>query len=155
MHGARDMFGNVAHLPNQEPVIQGYFALDMAYHGAYTQRLDSLNYNPFIVPDSIASFYIAVAVSDDSTPISQLQHNKLKISTHQDDFTGAWEFPGTFISAGTTQVYLMTINTAQLPQNDTLFMRYYVNDGQHPNDTEFPRNDEPFYYKYYWSFIRQ
>ena len=83
------------------------------------------------------------------------QHNKLKVSIHEDDFSNAWEFSGFYVSSGTTQVWLMTVNTAQMPQNDTLFMRYYVNDGSHPNDTEFPRNDQIFYYKYYWSFIRQ
>lgn len=165
LHGARDMFGNVARLPNNEPVVQGYvafdtisfmppFALPSIYYS--NNRLDSVYYNPFIVPLSKSVFYMAFAVSDDSTPLSQLQYNKLKISTDADNFNTASVYNATYYNAGNgNQGWLVTIPTASLPQNDTLFMRYFVNDGNHPQNTQFPRTELPFAYKSYYSFIRQ
>jgi len=35
------------------------------------------------------------------------------------------------------------------------YMRYYTNDGQHANNTEFPNNTSVDAYKTYWSFIIQ
>ena len=48
---------------------------------------------------------------------------------------------------------MCTLNTAQLPKNDTLFFRYYVNDNDHANDTEFPTDGLIMPYKTLWSFI--
>ena len=155
-YGARDMFGLVARLPNNEPLIQGYIGLSTDYQTQYsTNRLDSIYYNPFIVPIGVSQFYIAVVVSDDSTAISQLQYNKLKISQNADDFSSAITLPATYLSAGNNQVWVATVNASSLPANDTLYMRYYVNDGQHPQNTEFPRDEQIYAYKTYWSFIRQ
>ncbi len=156
MHGARDMFGHVPQYPNSEPVIQGYLAASTNYQVNYgNNRLDSIYYNPFVLADSIASFYIAVLVNDDSTAMNLLQYNKLKISTDSDNFSGATVLPATFFSLGGQQGWLVAVNAASLPLNDTLFMRYYVNDGDHVNNTEFPPNELPYAYKTYWSFIRK
>jgi hypothetical protein len=156
MHGARDMYGNVASKPNLAPVIQGYFALSTDYQTTYsTNRLDSIGYNPFIVPSAVSSFYIAFVVSDDSTPVNQLQVNQLKISTKPDDYSSAVVVPATYLAAGSNQVWVATVNASALPANDTLYMRYYVNDGAHPQNTEFPKTESLFPYKLYYSFIRQ
>ncbi|MDB5282069.1 MAG: hypothetical protein JWO06_1144, partial [Bacteroidota bacterium] len=126
------------------------------YQTTYSNtRLDSLGYNPFVLPLSVSSFYIAVFVTDDSTPISGLQNNRLKISTNADDFSNATVLPGAYLSSGGNAVWVFTVNAASLVANDTLYMRYDVNDGSHPQNTEFPRNDLPYPYKTYWSFIRQ
>jgi hypothetical protein len=96
-----------------------------------------------------------VLVTDDSTPINQLQVNQLKISTNADDFSSATIIPATYLAAGGQQYWVATVNTSSLVANDTLYMRYDVNDGGHTANTEFPRNDLPYPYKTYWSFIRQ
>ena len=164
MHGARDMFGNSPPYPNNEPTIQYYvafdtislippFALPSVYYSS--NRLDSIYYNPFIVPVGKSVFYALVKVADDSTAEGQMQYNKLKISTNADNFTSAQQYTGTYVSAGGQSGWIITIPTASLPANDTLFMRYYVNDGDHSLNTEFPRTELPFAYKTYWSFIRQ
>ena len=154
MNGARDMFGNVASLPNAEPTISGFAALSSDYQITYSNnRLDSVPYNPFIVPLSATSFFIGIAVTDDSTDKNQMQFNKLKISTNADDFSSASVYQATYLSA--FAAWVVSIPAGTLPQSDTLFMRYYVNDGSHVNNTEFPRNDIMFPYKTYWSFIRQ
>lgn len=153
--GARDMFGNVAAQPNNEPVVGYYAAVSSDFQTTYSgNRLDSIYYNPFILPLNVGSFYIGVVVEDDITPMSQLQYNKLKISTHADDFSGAAEFTGIYTNAGGFEGYLVNVSTASLPANDTLFMRYYVTDGR-PQITEFPRNESIMPYKTFYSFIRQ
>ncbi|MBL0310373.1 MAG: hypothetical protein IPP77_12070 [Bacteroidetes bacterium] len=159
MHGARDMFGKVAKLPNAEPVIEGYAAANTSLTKYYSvevkDRLDSVYYNPFIIPDSVASFYVAFQLSDDSTPVSQLKKNTLKISTDADNFSSGWSYTATYFTLGLQSAWLVTVPASSLPMNDTLFMRYYVNDGSRPNDTEYPRNETLFPYKSYWSFIRK
>ena len=164
MHGARDMFGQVARLPNSEPTIQYYTAFDtisLTFPFALptrlydTSRLDGLYYNPFVVPVNKGVFYMAVKIVDDSTAEGSLQMNKLKISTEADNFSSAWQYTGTYVNFSGFSVWLLTIPTNNLPANDTLYMRYYVNDGAHANNTEFPRTELLFPYKTFWSFVRQ
>lgn len=165
LHGARDMFGNVVQMPNAEPVIQGYIAFDtislippFALPSVYysNNRLDGIYYNPFIVPVNKSVFYIVVKVGDDSTAEGQMQYNKLKISTNADNFSSATTYTATYVNVGGgNSGWLLTIPTASLPVDDTLYMRYYVNDGKHAQNTEFPRNDLPYAYKTFYSFIRQ
>ncbi|MFN8321560.1 MAG: hypothetical protein U0T74_02770 [Chitinophagales bacterium] len=164
MYGAKDMFGNSPAYPNSEPTIQYYSAFDtlslippFAFPSVFyaNNRLDSIFYNPFIVPVSKTVFYALIKVADDSTAEGQMQLNKLKISTHADNFTAAQQFTATYLNVGGQSGWVVTIPTASLPANDTLFMRYYVNDGDHAANTEFPRSELPFAYKTYWSFIRQ
>lgn len=159
LHGAKDMFGNVSRLPNAEPVIGGYVAVNTSLTKYYSvdvkDRLDSVIFNPFVIPDSVASFYVGIQVADDSTPLNQLQYNRLKISTHADDFSTGWTYTANYFSFGNQRGWLVTVPAASLPMNDTLFMRYYVNDGSRPNNTEYPRNETLFPFKSYWSFIRK
>lgn len=164
MHGARDMFGNVTRLPNKEPLVAGYISFDtisLIPPFAFPQkrydtiRVDDQDYNSFLVPINKSVFYMAIPVTDDSTADGAMQVNKLKISTHADDFSGAWQYTATYLNAYGFSLWLVTIPTSNLPASDTLFMRYYVNDGDHPFNTEFPRTELPLVYKTYWSFIRQ
>ncbi|MFN8285297.1 MAG: hypothetical protein U0V74_01015 [Chitinophagales bacterium] len=156
MHGARDMFGNVPEFPNAEPTIVGYLAASTDLQTFYSNtRLDSVPYNPFVLPVSVSSFYVGFQVQDDSTALNMLQFNKLKISTNADDFSSATVVPAVFFNLGGQQAWIATVNPTSMPVGDTLFMRYYVNDGDHPSNTEFPRTESPFPYKSYWSFIRQ
>jgi hypothetical protein len=152
LHGARDMYGNVAKLPNTEPFLQYYYALNKAFQ-AYSDRLDSVPYNPLLIPVNVDTFYMAVPPQDDSTPMASLIHNKLKISLDPDNFTGATELTPFYVPQGPAWVVL--VKPGMFPANDTLFMRYYVNDGSHVQDTEFPRNEQIFPYKLFWSFIRK
>jgi hypothetical protein len=153
--GAKDMFGHVPAYPNTEPKILYYYATNAnfkANYGDANNRIDSIFYNPFFVPkDSVLN--LAFFVSDDSTAVSNMQVNTLKISTKADDFSAALSFPATYIYVNpTTQFHLVTINTGTLPNSDTLFMRYFVNDGDHASNTQFPTDNLVFPYKTYWSF---
>lgn len=154
--GAKDMFGNVPKYPNTEPKILYYYATNSNYtlnYGADTNRMDSVFYNPFYVPNN-TTLNLAFFVSDDSTSVSAMQLNQLKISTKPDDFSSALSYTATYVYINpSTQFHLVTINTATLPNSDTLFFRYFVNDGDHTNNTQFPTDNLVFQYKTYYSFF--
>lgn len=156
MHGAKDMFGNVPTYPNTEPKILYYYATDPTFklnYGADTNRMDSVFYNPFLMPNNV-TLKLAFFVSDDSTAVSNMKVNTVKISTKANDFSSAISYPATYVYVNaSTQFHLATINTGMLPNSDTLFMRYFVNDGDHPTDTQFPTNNLVLPYKTYWSFF--
>jgi hypothetical protein len=52
-------------------------------------------------------------------------------------------------------VWLVSVPTANLTHGTQYYMRYFVNDGTHAENTEFPKNNSIEYYKTYWSFIYQ
>ena len=156
MHGAKDMFGNIARRPNEPPVVQGFFAISNNYQVAYSNtRLDSIYYYPFLLADSVPSFYAVFQVTDDSTPVRNLQVNTLKLSKKSYDFSNAVSIQATYLAANGSEYWLASVPTAQFTPGDTVFMRYYVNDGQHPANTEFPNSTLPYPYLTYYSFIRQ
>lgn len=156
MGGAKDMFGNVPSYPNTAPKILYYYATDPTYtlnYAADTNRMDSIFYNPFYVPNN-TTLNLVFLVSDDSTTVPNMQVNTLKISTDPDDFSSALSYTATYVYINPTlEFHLATINTATLPNSDTLFMRYFINDGDHPQNTQFPTDNLVLPYKTYWSFF--
>lgn len=152
--GARDMFGNLPAMPNSEPSIQGFVAFDQGFTQQIDQtenRLDSLPYNPFKVAANTA-FNVVVVVEDDLTPVNQLQVNQLRLSLDKDDFTGAAVSQATFISFPGFAFWVAAVNSSAYSSGDTVYMRYYVNDGSQSQDTEFPRTDLLDPYKTYAAF---
>ena len=158
MNGAKDLFGNTPAYPNTEPKILYYYATDAAYkinYGDANNRIDSIYYNPFYVPNN-STLNLVFFVEDDSTSVANMKVNKLKISTSPDNFSSALSYTAQYVNLPppqNKQFYLVTLNTATLPNSDTLFMRYFVNDGNHPNDTQFPTDNLVIQYKTYWSFF--
>ena len=157
MHGARDIFGNTMAQPDAEPVVSPlYVAISTNFQTVYSAtRLDSVVYNPFVVPLSVTSFLVGIKASDDLTSMFNLKYNQLKISAKEDDFSNATSYTAAYTTFGTDSYLVATVLPSLLPANDTLFMRYYVNDGRHTNNTEYPRTETEFYYKRFWSFIRK
>ena len=158
LSGAPDMFGNIAQFPNKNPEISVfYLATDPSYsinYGEESNRVDNIIYNPFFAPSN-AEMNLLFWVSDDSTSTSNLQVNQLKISTNMDDFSSAEVYNATYFSFGGDEFFIVPINTSNLPSNTTLYMRYYVNDGSHPDNTNFPTDEAYDAYKTFWSFIIQ
>src|ERR1051325_588501 len=79
MGGAKDMFGNVPTYPNTSPKIEYYYATDSAYqinYGVTNNRMDSIYYNPFYVPNN-KTLKLLFVVSDDSTTVANMQVNNL------------------------------------------------------------------------------
>jgi len=155
-HGAKDMFGNVAKRPNEPPVVEAYGAVSPNYAIVYSNnRLDSVSYNPFLVPDTATSMIVAFLVTDDSTPVANLQVNQLKLSLKSGDFSQATVIQATYLNASGTQYWIASVPLSSYPAGDTVFMRYDVNDGQHPANTEYPNTTLPYAYLTYYSFMRQ
>jgi hypothetical protein len=153
-NGARDMFGNLPVLPNGEPRVLGF----LAYNSNFTQqldvvnnRLDSVAYMPFKVADN-TQFNVVILVEDDSTAVNNLQVNRLKLSLQENGFSGASGVNASFLSLGGFNIWVAPVNTTPYTPGDTVFMRYYVNDGDHAFNTEFPRDDHPSPYKTYAAF---
>jgi hypothetical protein len=159
LNGAKDMNGNTPSRPDQEPVLSFYAAASSDFTvelSAQNNRVDSIIYNPFLVPANTTSFYLAPSVVDDITPLSQIQYNKLYLSTSIDDFSNALQFTAAFINIpNQNPVWLVSVPTTNLTHGTHYYMRYYVNDGTHAENTEFPKNNSLEYYKSYWSFIYQ
>jgi hypothetical protein len=154
--GAKDINGNVNNLPNLKPTVDGYVALESATSKRLdTTRVGGLAYNPFIAPkNSLINIYFVL--SDDSTLVKDLVVNKLKLSTKENDFTGALSYTGSYIEVPPSyKLWRVDVNTTALTPGITYYMRYYVNDGDHTADTEFPTDQSMFYYKSVYAFVVQ
>jgi len=153
-NGALDMFGNAGSLPNGEPQILGYLATDQAFIQRYDElenRIDSLLTNPFKIPQN-TNFNVIFLVEDDSTAVEDMQVNQLKLSMDINDFSSASTVNAFFVSAGGFNVWVAPVNSANYGAGDTVYMRYYCNDGDQSFNTEFPREDLPDAYKTYSAF---
>lgn len=157
--GAKGITGTVPSYPNLEPTIESFFAVvDAAtFQINYTDannRIDSVPYNSFLLPDS-TNVVFAFLVKDDSTAYQQLQVNQMRLSFDKDDFTNSIPFTAVYTyipPPDENHFFAITINTSALPHNQVVYMRYFVNDGDHTNNTYFPTDNLPDPYKTYWSF---
>ncbi len=152
--GARDLNGNIPVAPNLPPVITAIFSVDQnpPYARADSNRLDGIPYNPFIVHPG-QNFYVIFVAEDDSTAVPDFTGAKLKLSYDKDDFSNSTSVNAIYNSI--IQLWLVPISANNYTPNDTVFFRYYVNDGDHIQPTEYPRDDYSFFYKYFCSFIVQ
>lgn len=157
--GAPDMMGQVAGLPNLKPKITYYIAANSDYTIEYSRknnRIDSVNYNPFIVGSNTV-INMVLLVSDDNTPLNQLLYNKLRTSYSPDDFSpsaaGYSEVQATFINlGGNNQYWIATLNTANFTSGNIVYMRYYTEDNAAGPLVEMPTSSMILPYKTYWSF---
>jgi hypothetical protein len=156
MKGAKDMFGNPPQFPNTRPKVINYLAFKSDFTVAYSldtaYREQGLIYMPFRMPNN-TDVTIAFQVTDDSTAVSALQINQMKLSTDPDNFSNPIAVKSCYyFSAPQGEFWATTFNTNTLPNNQVLYMRYYVRDNHPQNITEFPHGDLPMYYKTYASF---
>lgn len=154
MNGALDMFGNRPVRPNNAPRVLGYVAFNQSFTAQIdgsTNRLDSLPYMPFIVAPN-TQFNVVMLVEDDSTAVNFLTVNQLKLSSDKNNFAGANTVNAYFLGSG-FNVWVCPVNSNAYPVGDTVYMRYYVNDGDQPQPTEFPRTDSDDPYKTYAAFF--
>jgi hypothetical protein len=159
LDGAKDINGNTPSRPDMEPTFPLYGAANNTFNVEYSaasNREDSLITNPFRLPSGIPSFFFAAFIKDDHTPISEMKVNQLKLSKNMNDFSNAISVTAAFFNVpGEGPVWVASVPTAGFNSGETWYMRYYVNDGYHQQDTEFPKNSSQDYYKTYWSFIVQ
>ncbi len=160
--GAPDMMGQSQPLPNLKPRVDYYLAANSDYTIDFSRRnnrIDSVNYNPFIVNNNTA-INLVVFVSDDNTPLAQLQYNKLRTSYSPDDFSptaaGYTETAAAYLNLGANgQYWILTLNTADFTAGNIVYMRYYTQDNAAGPLVEMPTNSMILPYKTYWSFYIQ
>lgn len=157
-NGAKDIFGQLPSYPNREPNIGFYLAVNTDFLNPIiysNTRIDGIYYNPFIMPDN-TDFYIAIEVSDDSTATNALLYNKFKMSHEPDNFSpsapGYKEYTATYFQNGGNEYYLALINSGDFVTDSTVYFRYFVNDGDHQQNTFFPRDENIIQYKTFYSF---
>lgn len=158
-NGARDLNGNVMTKPDREPSIQFMIALASNLQTSLSgddNRVDGIGYNPFIIANGTAQFYIFVPVTDDNTPINQLQNPRLIFSPNMDDFSGGITVNGNYLNVPSEnlQGFLFNINPAVLQNNVQLYFRFYVKDPAVSSISEFPKNASNIIYKGFWSLIK-
>lgn len=146
MNGAKDENGNIPTAPNSLPVVQGYVAFDSVFNRLDTIRYQNISYNPFVVPQGL-TVYLYFLVVDDSTLTEDLINNKVKFSLNEFDFTNAVEVNASFINLFGFKLWTVAVNSSQWNIGNTVYFRYYCSDGDHPTDTEFPRDESYFYYR--------
>jgi len=151
LSGAKDMLGHVNLIPNAQPTIVSFTAYSSANTQLDTKTVSGVKGNPFIV-DTNMVFTIYVLIQDDSTLVSNLIHNQLKLSLVENDFSAAKSYPGTYIVKGTSKLWSYTINSSNFSVGDTVYFHCYTNDQSHSMDTEYPRAETSSYYKTLWSF---
>lgn len=159
LSGAPDMMGQVKTLPNLKPSIDYYLAANADYTVDYStknNRIDSVNYNPFMVSTGTV-INMVLFVSDDNTPLNQLLYNKLRTSYSTDDFStsapGYSETTATFVNlGGAGQYWIATLNSSNFAVGSVVYMRYYTEDNAAGPIVEMPSDDKILPYKTYWSF---
>ncbi|HQW24067.1 MAG TPA: hypothetical protein PLI47_12255 [Bacteroidia bacterium] len=156
--GCPDIDGALPVKPNLQPNISGYIALDSINTRLDTNRVNDEWYTPFIIEQGqTITFAFASTDSadgDDATDPANYVSKKVKLSIDKNDFSSAATFNGTIYYAA-YQVWLVTVPTSAWPAGTTVYFRFYVNDGDHTADAEFPRNASVDYYKTIYSFYVQ
>ena len=147
-NGALDAFGLPGTPPNDEPSIF-YLGLDTAYNQIDGNRLDNINYNPFIVPAD-STLILAWILDDDSTADVDMLVNETKFSLDKDDFSTATSINAVWFEFAS--LWATTVDVSTWTPGDTVYFRHYVNDGDHAFNTEFPRDESQDAYKTYFSF---
>ncbi|MFN8166635.1 MAG: hypothetical protein U0X76_10845 [Bacteroidia bacterium] len=156
--GCPDANGNLPVRPDLMPNIQmGYAAMDSMFLSVDTAR-GNFWANPFLIPQGI-SMYMAFSTSDSADGIyatdpANFTVKEIRFSTNKDDFSSAITIPCTQYLP-TYSAWLTTVPTSIWPTGTTVYFRFYVNDGHHSTNTEFPKNQSMDYYKTYYAFTLQ
>jgi hypothetical protein len=147
MGGAKDQFGNVPSAPDAQPVFLGFQVYDTGVRIDSSNRINGQLSPIRFDPGKLITFFFIM--TDDNTLPSQMKNVKIKMSTLPDDFSSAIEVSASWLTA----VWVASINSSSFQIDKQYYFRFYFNDGKHPTDAEFPRNDNLYIYKEYASFI--
>lgn len=162
LNGAKDMEGNYAQLPNTEPNFEFYWMIEGAANpfaimppfnvlsGADNRDQDLGHLS--VILDTAMYAFMAIDVQDDSTSMADLSNVRLEFSYKKDDFSNPVRVVnGEYLPGDSEAIYFNFISDTDLLTDTVVYMRMYVNDGDHQEDTYFPREDSYDYYKTFWS----
>lgn len=143
--GARDPFGRLPGLGNLEPQVTGFQVFPPGNTTSPYPRVDAPGVQPIQVPAGTVD--LRFAFTDDSTAASAFTYNKVKVATSVLGFATVPELaltvgPGItapdFTGAAASFTHTATIDLGAYASGTELFVRVYVNDGDHDQPTEVP-----------------
>lgn len=143
--GARDMFGQLPGAGNLQPQVTGLMAFPAgATTGAFARGTGE-GIQPITVPAGNVDLWFAF--SDDTTPPSTLTHNKVKVALAGTAFeavpaldlqTGSTVSGPDFGNSSITFTHKVSLQLGDHAPGTVLFVRVYVQDGDHDVPTEIP-----------------
>jgi hypothetical protein len=157
--GCPDKNGVVPTKPNLQPNVVGYISLDgilPTSNRLDTTRVGGIPFNAFIAPAGInmTLAFVAKDTADgaDATPDSLFTVKQIQFSLDKNDFSQATTINASLYLFG---AWIAFVPTSTWPVGTTVYFRIAVNDGHHPTNSVFPRNESIDYYKTYYSFYVQ
>jgi len=159
--GAKDLSGVIASEPDNEPVFQYLYAIkDEGFPAVYDTRVLSVDSNreggSFFGPmtlDTNMSVVLLSEITDDKTALKNLVNGTLLFSYDLNDFSNPIKTVTSAYLDIPDGFWYNTFTTTGLLSDTSIYMRYYINDGAHTDDTEYPANYTPDYFKSHWSFV--
>ncbi|GIV34734.1 MAG: hypothetical protein KatS3mg031_2269 [Chitinophagales bacterium] len=157
--GAPDLLGNKPTLPNKQPQMLGVVATPLGSTTPF-QRFPN---GAIKIPNGFTAIDIWVSISDDSTAVTSLLHNKIKFSLKMNDFTQAAEESLQIVTSPLTApgydgtpvpfFHKIQINPyAYGNPGNNIFMRVYVKDPQNAI-TEIPSKYSEEVFKTYFTLV--
>lgn len=145
--GAKDMFGQPPSTGNLEPQVSGLLAFPQGNTTQAYPRGDEAGVQPIEVPAAQVDLWFAFA--DESTPSLELTVNEYKLATSAASFpmipgaplvTSAQINGPDFGNSTTTFTHKAVLDLSAYAPGTLLFVRAYVNDGDHIDPTEIPND---------------
>lgn len=143
--GAKDMFGSSPSLGNLEPQVIGFLAFPSGNTTTAYPRATGSGVQPIEVPAGAVDLWFSF--TDDSTAVTALTYNTYKLGTSQFDFDALPEqslnmsssiTASDFGNSSATFTHKAALNLSGYAAGTYLFVRVYVNDGDHTANTEVP-----------------
>ncbi|MBL7950310.1 MAG: hypothetical protein JNM62_01205 [Flavobacteriales bacterium] len=143
--GARDMFGQLPGQGNLQPQVTGILAFMAGGSSNPFPRGEGEGVQPIEVSGNAIDLWFAF--SDDTTPASALTHNKVKVAVGGAAFeavpaldlqTGSTITGPDLSNSNTSFTHRVQLPLASYASGTTLFVRVYVQDGDHDTPTEIP-----------------
>lgn len=152
LSGAKDADGNIPAKPNENVRISGY----SAYNAGGIQIDTSRNSygEPFYAPAN-QNIIFRIYVSDEETSLSGFLTNRLELSLNADDFSSAVSVTAQYLQGPVYWGWVAYVNTGMFSAGDQVFMRYYVRDPDHTENSERPKSTSWYYTKSHYSFVVQ
>jgi hypothetical protein len=145
--GAKDMFGTEPTLGNLQPQVVGLLCFPQGGQANPFPRADGAGVQPIAVPAAPVDLWFAF--SDDSTPPQSFTHNTYKLATSPMGFPAvpeqAFALGGTlqgpdFGSSSAVFTHKAALDLSGHAPGTMLFVRAYVNDGDHDEPVEIPND---------------
>lgn len=145
--GAKDMFGNAPALGNLEPQAVGLLCFPAGSTSNPYPRATGSGVQPIAVPAGNVDLWFAFA--DDHTAPQDLQVNTWKLTNVPANFAAVPALPfsmgqtitGPDFGGGTVPfTHKAALDLNAYPNGTVLFVRAYVNDGDHAQPTEIPND---------------